>query len=80
MPCRDDREPDPKDTPQGIRSLLIPLLCEACDALESAGLLKKMSHEFQAWAKDHEEQEMERIKNETLARLSPKQRRALGFK
>ena len=76
MPCKDDYPIDYKNT---TTKNLDPLLCEACDLLEKHGLLIETSKELQTWAKLHEKKEYNRIRVEALAKLSPKERRALGL-
>lgn len=73
MPCRNDY-PDNADGP-----CLDVLLCEAMDIIEQAGLVKKMSPELSAWFAKHEAAEVERVKAEALAKLTPKEKRALGL-
>ena len=55
-------------------------LCDALNIIESAGLLKSVDAEVREWWSDHEEREKDRIKAEALAKLSPRERRALGLK
>lgn len=80
MPCRDTFDDDiPKNTAASVEAKLVPLLCEACDLLEKNDLVSTMSHELLKWAKEHEAQEVARIRKEALDKLSPKERRALGL-
>ncbi len=55
------------------------LLCEAYGIIEEAGLDKQCSKELKAFAKRHEAKEVERVAREGLAKLTRKERRALGL-
>lgn len=90
MPCRVDgmddmpsnRELDLRNYNQELQTRLKrvePLLCEAVDILEKNNLLRRVSKELKAWATEHEKGEVARIRKEALAKLSPKERRALGL-
>jgi hypothetical protein len=58
-------------------------LCDVLTALESslgADALKHLDKKTLEWWYDHEDREKDRIKTEALAKLSPRERRALGLK
>ena len=74
MPCRDDGPMCPEETDN-----IDYLICEAVDILETHYLLRSCSKELIKWAKQHEKNEVTRVKKEALAKLSPKERRALGL-
>jgi len=76
MPCSSGYETNWRDE----YAKLVPLLCEACDLLEAAHVLdERASDGLRAWAKEHEKSEVERVRREALAKLTPKERRALGL-
>lgn len=81
MPCRDDRTCASENLAILRERLqrVEPLLCEAVDLLEKNNLLRKVSKELKAWATEHEKGEAARIRKEALAKLSPKEQRALGL-
>jgi hypothetical protein len=75
MPCRDDYYDDPANKLKPLD----PLLCEAMDILDEHDLLDKCSKELKEWYSKHTTKEIERVKRETLAKLTRRERRLLGL-
>lgn len=80
MPCIDDRTELDRQAQQEYYQTIDHLLCEAMDIIEQHRLMSKCSTDLKKWFKKHEQQEVERVKREALAKLSPKEIRALGLK
>lgn len=55
------------------------LLCEACELLEDADLLKHASSELIKWYKQHELCEADRLRYEAASKLSTRELRVLGI-
>lgn len=62
-----------------IKEKLSIFLREALDVIERLGRLDLCGSEVLRWREEHDAKELERIKREMLARLTPKEKRALGL-
>lgn len=72
MPCRDDGYPQEKTAPAWM-------LCEAMVILEKAKLVSECSEQLQVWWDNHQQQEQDRVRAEAAAKLSERERIALGI-
>ena len=85
MPCKDWDGIDNKESAlvQRIAELSknppASLLCEACAILEDNGLSTSMSDDLYNWYKQHESQEVDKVRLEAAEKLTARERRLLGI-
>lgn len=71
MPCRDDGYPN-----ENVPSWM---LCEAMVIIDNMNLLNECSAGLHSWWRKHAKEEETRVRREALAKLTPRERVALGL-
>lgn len=71
MPCNDGG-PSPEQAPAWM-------LCEAMIIIDKGGLHDECSEQLKRWWENHQEAEEGRVRREAVAKLSPRERHALGL-
>lgn len=74
--------PEPTSTPPVSKFDTSGALCDVLSLLEEKfpKAFKALDKRTIAWWRKHEKQEQEKIKQEALAKLTPREKRALGLK
>lgn len=79
---KEDREAKQQKNEQEQKVLIEQALCTALEILESKGIKirEKFGKKVADWWDAHTKAEEDRIKEEALAKLSPREKRVLGLK